>query len=64
MTSPTSGQTVSGTRTVTANASDNVGVSSVSFFLDGSTTPIATDTTSPYSFSWNTTTVTNGAHTL
>lgn len=64
VTSPTSGQTVSGTRTVTASASDNVGVSSVSFFLDGSTTPIATDTTSPYSFSWNTTTVTNGAHTL
>ncbi|MGZ3457806.1 MAG: Ig-like domain-containing protein, partial [Archangium sp.] len=63
ITAPTSGATVSGTAvTVSASASDNVGVSKVEFYVDGSL--IATDTTSPYSISWNSTGVTNGSHTL
>jgi hypothetical protein len=49
--------------TVSANASDNVGVVGVQFLLDGA--PLgAEDTTAPYSVSWNTTTVSNGAHVL
>jgi hypothetical protein len=62
--SPTSGTTVSGNITVTASASDNVGVSKVEFYLDSATTPAATITSSPYTFSWNTTSVVNGTHTF
>ena len=55
--------TVSGTVTITANATDNVGVAGVQFLVDNN--PLAAeDTTSPYSLSWNTTTVANGTHTL
>jgi leucyl aminopeptidase len=53
---------VSGTVNVTASASDNVGVTRVEFLLDGAVQ--STDTTAPYSWSWNTTTTANGAHTL
>src|SRR5262249_18613675 len=63
LTSPTAGATVSGTITVSANASDNVGVVGVQFKLDGANLG-AEDTASPYSVTWNTTTVTNGSHTL
>ncbi|HXU13110.1 MAG TPA: Ig-like domain-containing protein, partial [Candidatus Binatia bacterium] len=63
ITSPASGATVSGTTTVSASASDNVGVSGVQFFVDGSAVG-AEDTTSPYSVAWNTTTVANGSHSL
>ena len=62
ITSPGSGATVSGTVTVTANASDNVGVSRVELYVDGSLH--SSDTSSPYSFSWNTATVANGGHSL
>src|SRR5206468_12001639 len=55
--------TVSSTVTVSANASDNVGVAGVQFKLDGATLG-AEDSTSPYSVSWDTTTATNGSHTL
>jgi len=57
------GSTVSGSAvTVSANASDNVGVASVDFKV-GATT-LFTDTTSPYAMIWNTTTATNTPHTL
>lgn len=62
ITSPTNGAQVSGTITITATASDNVGVAGVDFFVDA--TLIGTDTTAPYSVSWNTTTVANGPHNL
>src|SRR5438445_6448393 len=61
--SPVNGVTVSGTITVTANASDNVGVASVQFLLDGANLG-SLDTTSPYSVSWNTTAASNASHTL
>src|SRR3989442_7673393 len=61
--SPANGVTVSGTITVTANASDNVGVASVQFLLDGANLG-SLDTTSPYSVSWNTTAASNASHTL
>jgi hypothetical protein len=63
ITSPASGATVSGAITVTANASDNVGIASVQFQFDGSNLGAA-DTTAPYSASLSTTTLANGKHTL
>ncbi|MCU1245747.1 MAG: hypothetical protein JWN02_1657 [Acidobacteria bacterium] len=62
ITSPANGATVSGTISVNATASDNVGVTKVEFYLDG--TLKSTDTTSPYSWSFDTTTVSNGSHSL
>ena len=63
ITSPAANATVSGTVTVSANASDNVGVTSVQFLLDGANLGSAL-ILSPYSMSWDTTTTTNGSHTL
>src|SRR5207247_562908 len=54
---------VSATITVTASASDNVGVAGVQFMLDGANLG-AEDTGAPYSVSWDTTTTGNGSHTL
>ncbi|MDA8108931.1 MAG: Ig-like domain-containing protein, partial [Betaproteobacteria bacterium] len=51
------------TVSVTASASDNVGVAGVQFRLDGANLG-AEDTTAPYSVSWDTTSATNGSHTL
>src|SRR4051794_6387352 len=62
ITSPANGSTVSGTVTIAASASDNVGVAKVEFYVDGAIR--TTDTTSPYSYSWNTTTFANSSHTL
>ena len=53
---------MSGTVTLSATASDNVGVTDVKFYVDN--TALATVTTSPYSALWNTTAVGNGAHTI
>src|SRR5207302_297646 len=63
ITSPANGATVSSTVTVSATASDNVGVAGVQFQLDGANLG-AEDTTAPYSVAWDTTTVANGSHTL
>ncbi len=64
VTAPAAGATVSGTATpVSATAADNVGVTSVQFTLDGANLGAA-DTSAPYSVSWNTTTASNGSHTL
>jgi hypothetical protein len=63
ITGPAAGATVSGTVSVTANASDDVAVLGVQFKLDGVNLG-AEDTTAPYSVSWDTTTATNASHTL
>ncbi|HSC90581.1 MAG TPA: LamG-like jellyroll fold domain-containing protein [Gaiellaceae bacterium] len=63
VTAPAAGSTVSGTVSVTASASDNTSVAGVQFKLDGANLG-AEDTSAPYSVSWNTTTATNGSHTL
>jgi hypothetical protein len=60
---PATGATVSGMKTVSANASDNVGVVGVQFFVDGSTLG-AELTAAPYQVSWDTTKKANGSHTL
>jgi hypothetical protein len=62
ITSPANGANVNGTRAVNANASDDVGVTKVEFYADGNL--IGTDTTAPYSTNWDTTTVSNGSHSL
>jgi glutamine amidotransferase PdxT len=62
VTSPVAGN-VAGTITVAANASDNIGVAGVQFLLDGNNLG-AENLLSPYTISWNTTTVGNGPHTL
>jgi aqualysin 1 len=62
ITAPSAGATLSGTATVSADASDNVGVTRVEFYAG--TTLIGTDTTAPYSVSWSTTSVANGSYTL
>ena len=63
ITAPTTGSSVNNTIAISANASDNIAVLGVQFKLDGSNFG-AEDTTSPYSIPWNTTTTTNGSHTL
>lgn len=63
LTSPTNNSVVSGSIIVSATASDDAGVSRVDFNLDGSTL-IGSDTTSPYSINWDTTSVTSGPHVL
>lgn len=53
ITSPADGATVSGTVGVTATASDPSGVDRVELYIDG--VLHSTDSSNPYSFSWNTT---------
>ena len=62
ITAPTGG-TISGTVSVDAAASDNVGIVGVQFKVDGVNLG-AEDTSTPYSVAWNTTSATNGTHTL
>jgi hypothetical protein len=63
LTSPGPGSTTSHVVSLAATASDDVGVQSVEFFLDG-TTSLGVDTSAPYLGEWDSTTVGNGAHTL
>ena len=62
VTSPGSGASVSGTVSVNVSAADNVGIASVQLQVNG--TVVATDTTAPYSFSWDSKGVVNGQTTL
>jgi len=64
LTSPANNANVSGSSmAITANATDNVGVASVQFKLNGNNlgTPV---TSSPYTQAWNTTGFSNGNYTL
>ncbi len=62
LTSPANGATIVGTTTVTATASDDVAVDYVAFSVDGGSW--TNDYSSPYSWSWDSTTVGDGSHTL
>ncbi len=62
ITAPANGAMVSGTVTVSANASDDIGVERVEFLLDGAL--LGSDATAPYGFAWNSATATNGSHVL
>ena len=63
MSAPASQATVTGPITVSATASDDVGVAGVQFQLDGNALG-AERTAAPYSFIWDSATTSNGAHTL
>jgi hypothetical protein len=63
ITSPTSGAHVKGKIKIVATASDNVGVTSVQFQVDGNNLG-SPDTLSPYTIVWNTSGVAQGYHTL
>ncbi|HVM17141.1 MAG TPA: Ig-like domain-containing protein [Gaiellaceae bacterium] len=62
LTAPADGATVSGTVTLSADASDNVGVSRVEFLVNGAV--VGTATSAPYSVSWDSRTVANGQATI
>lgn len=62
ITAPANGATVSGIVSVTASATDNVGVTKVEFWLDGVLK--STDTLTPFAWSWDTATATNGSHAI
>ena len=63
ITTPANGATVSGTVGIGASASDNVGVTKLEIYIDGALKASNTSATS-LSYSWNTTTVANGSHTI
>ncbi len=61
--SPLAGATVSGTAVaVSGTAADNVGVTKVELYVDG--TLYTSTTASAFNFSWNSTTKANGSHSL
>src|SRR5216684_478552 len=63
VTAPANGATVSGTVTISATASDNVGVTKMEIYIDGALKTSNTNLTS-ISYSWNTTTYSNGSHAI
>lgn len=62
LTSPGEGAVLSGTVAVATAPSDDVGITSVELFLDG--TYAGQDSTAPYSWAWNTTWTHDGSHVL
>ncbi|MDD5492492.1 MAG: Ig-like domain-containing protein [bacterium] len=60
ITAPIDGATVSGTQTVTAEATDDKGISKVEFSIDNAVKSM--DTTAPYSYDWDTTQYAEGVH--
>ena len=58
LTAPADGATLSGPITLTADASDTAGVSGVEFLVGGNV--VGSDSTAPYSVTWNSTTVADG----
>jgi len=59
---PTEGDTVFHVETLSATAGDDFAVDRVEFLVGGAL--VASDTTAPYEFSWDTSSVTDGSHTL
>jgi len=60
--SPTNGATVTGLVTITAGVQDNVGVSKVEFYIDG--TKISETPFSPYRYDWDTELTDDSTHTI
>lgn len=59
---PLTGGTVSGLVPVDVSASDNVGVTRIDLLVNG--TKVASDSSSPFAFSWDSTTMANGSASL
>ncbi len=64
ITSPAEGTTVSGIVNVTADATDDNGVTQVEFFADGASIGVDTNGADGWSASWNTSGVSDGGHTV
>ena len=64
ITNPSDGATVSGQLTVTANASDDHGVTQVEFLVDGTTLSVDTNSADGFSALWDTTAYSNASHTV
>ncbi|MBE0540484.1 MAG: hypothetical protein IH623_03775 [Verrucomicrobia bacterium] len=65
LTAPAAGAVVSNSITLSATASDNTGgsgVASVTFLVNG--VAVGTDTSSPYSLTWDSQTLANGSHSI
>jgi chitinase len=62
LSSPANNTAVGGTVSITASASDNVGVTKVEFYVNGLLR--ATDSASPYAYSWITSSLAIGTYTL
>lgn len=62
LSAPAAGGVLYATQTLTATATDAVGVTKVEFYIDGQLR--STDTSSPYSYTIDTNTLSNGAHNL
>ncbi len=62
VTAPANNANLSGIITVSADASDNVGVTKVEFYAGS--TKIGEDTTAPYSISWDTASIADGNYTI
>ena len=63
ITNPSNGVNVNGKVTIEAQATDNIGVIKVEFYVDNAL--LSSDSESPYSASWDTSSLTNGSsHTL
>ncbi len=62
ITAPAAGASLSGQVAVTATSTDNIGVSRTELYVDNAL--YATDTTAPYSFTWDTTKFANASHSL
>lgn len=62
LTEPSAGAVLDGTVNLAATTSDNVGVTSVTFYAGD--TLIATDAAEPYAVAWDTTTMANGPYSL
>jgi hypothetical protein len=59
---PADEATVGGTMRISVDASDDVGVSEVRLFVDGAADETTSDTSAPYVFELDTTTLTDGPH--
>ncbi len=62
LTAPAAGSTVRGTVPLAATASDTNGIARVEFYVDDLL--VGTDTSSPYTSSWNSATGSDGSHTV
>jgi peptidoglycan/xylan/chitin deacetylase (PgdA/CDA1 family) len=60
LTAPAGGATISGQTTLQATASDNVAVDHVEFLVDGN--QVGSDSSAPYTLSWDSRTVSDGLH--
>ena len=59
---PASGAFLSGNVTISIDATDNIGVTSVEFYIDGNL--VSTDNSAPWEYNWNTAGYSPGTHVL